>query len=42
MARWVGVDMHAGLEVAMGGCRQVWADMGKDGQRWAGLDRSTE
>ena len=32
--------MLAGLRVGVGGCGQVWADMGKGGQRWAGLDRS--
>ena len=30
--------MHAGLGVGV--CGQVWEDMGKGGQRWAGLDES--
>ena len=32
--------MLAGLEVGVGGCGQVWADLYKGGQRWAGLDGS--
>ena len=37
---WVFVGMHAGLGVGVGGSGQVWADMGKGEQRWAGLDWS--
>ena len=32
--------MRAGLGVGVGGCGQVWADMGRGGQRLAGLDGS--
>ena len=32
--------MRAGLGVSVVGCGPVWADMGKGGQRWAGLDES--
>ena len=28
--------MHADLGVGVGGCGQVWADMGKGGQVWMG------
>ena len=37
------MGMPAGLGVGVGGCGQVWVDMGKGGKRQAaldGLDRS--
>ena len=37
---WVDGYMRAGLGVVVAGCGQVWADMGKVGQRRAGLDGS--
>ena len=32
------MGMRAGLGLGVDGCGQVWADMGKAGQRWAALD----